>query len=77
MGKDLGNPASYGGRIRNKSDALMDSISTNLPWSKFGGRSGRTSKKINIRDILPIFRALGFNKGGAVLKSRRKQTKYF
>tara|TARA_R100000742_G_C4266922_1_gene85058 strand:- start:1103 stop:1318 length:216 start_codon:yes stop_codon:yes gene_type:complete len=34
-------------------------------------------KKIGIGDILPIFRALGFNKGGAVLKSRTKKTKYF
>ena len=45
-----------------------------------GGFKSRFKKKtptLGIRDILPIFRALGFNKGGAVLKSRRKQTKYF
>ena len=64
MGKDLGNPASLGGKRRNKSDDLMDAISKHLPWGKFGGRKS-TPRKISIWDLIQ------FRKGGEVKKTKR------
>jgi hypothetical protein len=73
MGKDLGNPASHGGRIRNKSDALMDAISKNLPWARFGG-----SRSSYPKDLLNAIMTIGgFNKGGLVSRNRKKKCKKF
>ena len=74
MGKDLGNPASHGGKRRSdRSDALMDAISKNLPWAKFGGRKSSYPK-----DLLNAIMTIGgFNKGGLVSRNRKKKCKKF